>query len=68
MLAPAPARAEMPEAGDRERQWELARAYARLVVGEEEHVRHALRGAPHEILRGLADMVMEFELTAKAKP
>ena len=40
----------------------------RLVVGEEEHVRHALRGAPYEALRGLADMVMEFALTAKAKP
>jgi len=36
----------------------------RLVIGEEEHVRQAL----HETLRGLADMVMEFSRTAKAKP
>jgi hypothetical protein len=40
----------------------------RLVVGEEEHVRQALRGEPYETLRGLADMVMEFALSAQAKP
>ncbi len=136
MLVPAPARAEMPEAGKRDRQWErqvvrlvgqngratveaLAgsrvtspawerageigqeeymalvarlldatvwleewprqeldpsdpgprRAVAlRLVIGEEEHVRQALRGALYETLRGLADMVTEFSRTAKAKP
>jgi hypothetical protein len=40
----------------------------RLVIGEEEHVRQALRGAPYETLRGLADMVIEFSRTAKGKP
>jgi hypothetical protein len=40
----------------------------RLVVGEEEHVRQALRGEPYETLRGLADMVMEFAITAQAMP
>jgi hypothetical protein len=47
VLAAVPARAEVPEAGLRERQWELARAYERF---------------------GLADMVLEFALTAQAKP
>jgi hypothetical protein len=40
----------------------------RLVVGEEEHVRQALRGAPYDTLRGLAGMVMEFARTAQAQP
>lgn len=40
----------------------------RLIVGEEEHVRHALRGAPYDTLRGLADSVMEFARTAQAVP
>jgi hypothetical protein len=40
----------------------------RLVVGEEEHVRQALRGEPYDTLRGLAGMVMEFARTAKAQP
>ena len=30
VLAAAPARAEMPEPGERERQWELGRAYDTL--------------------------------------
>ena len=40
----------------------------RLVVGEEEHVRQALRGAPYDTLRGLAGMVMEFARIAQAQP
>lgn len=40
----------------------------RLVIGEEEHVRHALRGAPYDTLRGLADTIMEFARTAQARP
>jgi tetratricopeptide (TPR) repeat protein len=40
----------------------------RLVVGEEEHARQALRGAPYHTLRGLAGMVMEFARAAPAKP
>ena len=40
----------------------------RLIVGEEEHVRHALRGAPYDTLRGLADTIMEFARTAQARP
>jgi len=40
----------------------------RLIVGEEEHVRHALRGAPYDTLRGLVDTVMEFARTAQAVP
>jgi hypothetical protein len=40
----------------------------RLVLGEEEHLRQALRGAPYETLRGLAGMVMEFARTAQAQP
>ncbi len=40
----------------------------RLIVGEEEHVRHALRGAPYDTLRGLVDTVTEFARTAQAVP
>ncbi len=40
----------------------------RLVVGEEEHVRQALRGEPYETLRGLAAMIMEFAVTVRATP
>ena len=40
----------------------------RLIVGEEEHVRHALRGAPYDTLRGLVDTVMEFARTVQAVP
>ena len=40
----------------------------RLVVGEEEHVREALQGAPYETLRELAGMVMEFAVTGRARP
>jgi hypothetical protein len=58
VLAAAPARAEMPEPG----------VMLRLIVGEEEHVSHALRGAPYDTLRGLADSVMEFARTAQAVP
>src|SRR5260370_708357 len=147
VLAAAPARAEMPEPGERDRQWELARAswdvagdrqvvrlvgrngratvealvgsrvtnpaweraagigqeeymalvarlldarawleewprqdmdpndpgprrvvILRLIVGEEEHVRHALRGAPYDTLRGLVDTLTEVARTAQAGP
>jgi hypothetical protein len=40
----------------------------RLIVGEEEHVRHALRGVPYDTLRGLVTTVMEFARTAQARP
>ena len=104
VIPAVPARAEVPEAGLRERQWDLARANERFEAGRfeqalagfeaaarepapplppealrrwgvaaseagwEEHVRQALRGEPYETLRGLADMVMEFAITARAKP
>ncbi len=40
----------------------------RLVVGEEERVRQALRGEPYESLQALAQMILDFPRTVQAKP
>jgi tetratricopeptide (TPR) repeat protein len=48
LLVPAPARAEMPEAGERERQWELARAYARFEAGRFEQALAGFEAAARE--------------------
>lgn len=40
----------------------------RLIVGEEERVRQALRGEPYEALSALAEVIVDFSRTVRVKP
>jgi hypothetical protein len=67
VIPAVPARAEVPEAGLRERQWDLARANERFEAGRFEQALAV--SEPYEsCFAGWRDMVMEFAITAQAKP